>query len=104
MAGHLGDFMQWRKRALRHCDRLAERITALDGCMYEGAGFHYALMPDLVETRRQIDTLTADMVPPNPECYRPIVAGVRLESLSKQVAKAEASARQWSSKYNNKKG
>lgn len=94
MAGHMGDFMRWRERALRHCDRLAERIAALDGRMYVGAGFHYALMPELAETRRQIDTLTADMVPPNRLCYRPIVAGVRLRSLSKRVAAAEVSAKQ----------
>lgn len=54
MAGHLKDFMRWRERALCQCGRLAERIKALDGKMYTGAGYHYALMPDLVETRHQI--------------------------------------------------
>ena len=33
MAGHMGDFMRWRERALRHCDRLAERILFIGAYM-----------------------------------------------------------------------
>jgi len=79
--------MFWKEKALEFIPEVKERIDKLKGMVYPGYGFHYAFYDDIAETERQIRGLTEE----TEWCYF-IIAHVRLESLMKELTRAESRA------------
>ena len=87
---------QWLRRARPFAERLAGRVSALDGEFYAGCGFHYSLQDRIVVLERKLSVQPFFWDVSEDEVFRQylvsvIVLKVRLESLAGSVAKAEIS-------------
>lgn len=80
------EWAEWRRKALKRLDELKPRINALEGKLYPGSGFHYAMVQDYWGTGSLIANNIAIK---ESEIEIPVIAEVRLEALVESIEKAE---------------